>query len=54
MYKNNLTDRILLLEISEINKEEIKTLLKEAEEILAIIIASINTARKNKPRTSNF
>jgi len=35
----------------EVNKEEhirITTLHKEAKEILAIIVASINTSRKNK------
>ena len=39
----------LLSEISDDNfKDEINTLHKEANELLAIIVASINTARKNR------
>lgn len=35
-------------EILQINHSQIDKLYKEAEEILAIIVASINTARKNQ------
>lgn len=38
----------LFLEILDSNKEEIKGLIKEANELLAIIVASIKTARKNQ------
>ncbi len=36
----------LLLEITEFEKEEIIRLVKESNEILAIMVSSINTARK--------
>lgn len=36
-----------LLEVSETNKEEMKTLHKEAEEILAIMVSSINKTKSN-------
>ncbi|MCL6266012.1 four helix bundle protein [Flagellimonas myxillae] len=38
----------LFLQISDSNHEEIKELHKEAQEILAIIVASIKTTRKNQ------
>ena len=38
----------LLIEMKIMVGKEIDTLLKEANEILAIIVASIKTARKNK------
>ncbi|MGW9686210.1 four helix bundle protein [Flagellimonas sp. 2504JD1-5] len=45
----------IFLEISDMNHTQIKELHKEANEILAIIVASINTARKNqKSKTSNL
>src|SRR5690554_3336148 len=37
----------LLLEISETNKEEMNTLHKEAGEILAIMVSSINKTKSN-------
>ena len=37
----------LLLEVSETNKEEMKTLHKEAGEILAIMVSSINKTKSN-------
>ncbi|WP_420322504.1 four helix bundle protein [Flagellimonas sp.] len=45
----------IFLEISDVNHIELKELHKEATEILAIIVASINTARKNqKSKNSNL
>lgn len=40
----------LFLEISDLNHDTVKLLLKEANEITAIIVASINTTRKNQKR----
>ncbi|MEM9361532.1 MAG: four helix bundle protein [Bacteroidota bacterium] len=40
----------LFLEVSNLNREYINSLLKEADEITAIIVASINTTRKNQKK----
>lgn len=41
----------LLLEILETNSEKVKVLHAEANEILSIVVASINTARRNQNNT---
>ena len=38
----------LLIEIGLLKAEEAEAILKEADELLAIVVASIKTARKNK------
>ena len=43
MYWLELFDKVI-----DINNKQIRTLHKEASELLAIVVASINTARKNQ------
>ena len=43
----------LLQEITEKKSEEIRTLHREADGILSIIVASINTARRNQSNQKN-
>jgi four helix bundle protein len=38
----------LLIEVGVLKAEEVEAILKEANELLAIVVASIKTARKNK------
>jgi four helix bundle protein len=38
----------LLIEVGILKAEEVEAILKEANELLAIVVASIKTARKNK------
>jgi len=38
----------LLIEVGILRAEEVEAILKEANELLAIVVASIKTARKNK------
>jgi len=40
----------LFLEVLDVNHKEIKRLKLEAQELLAITVASIKTARKNKSK----
>ncbi len=42
----------LFQKVLEPNNKEIKPLIKEANELLAIVVASIKTARKNRNRLS--
>ena len=41
----------LLVEDGKVTTEQARSLLREAEELLAITVSSINTARKNQRRT---
>ena len=43
----------LLIEVMDSNQEELKILHKEANEIVSIVVASINTARKNQNHPGN-
>jgi len=40
----------LFQEVLDPRKKQIQTLIKEANELLAIVVASIKTARKNKTK----
>ncbi|WP_010134793.1 four helix bundle protein [Ochrovirga pacifica] len=38
----------ILEEVSDVNESELKRLIKEGKELLAITVASINTAKRNR------